>query len=567
MEKNIHGLINMRKKKKSTLEETFTLAYQKHKENDFKEAENLYKKILELHPKHFETIFLLGSLSLQTNNLIRAKKLLRNASVINPKHSQTHNNLGIVLKKLGERIEAINCFEKAIETNPKHPQAFNNLGTIHKELGKLIEAKNYYQKAIEIQPNYANAYNNLGIVFKELEEMDKAMNCYKKALEIQSNLAEAHSNLGLIYRELGEHEKSISCYEKAIKCKPKNLANYYSLSELNEEILDSDLQPLIIEIMENINCTKKNKAFSNYLLSKYEKKSKNYKKEIDHLIKGHQHYFENNRKEYQIQNEYFLNQLPKINELNNTKKLNDTSIEVNNEIKPIYIIGVPRCGSTLIERVIASGTKYVPIGEETLIIHSIVEEKLNLKQRLDSNLENFKEKIIEKYKQKRLILEKYDNTFTDKSLSNFFYLALIKKIFNNAKIINCKRNPLSSIMSIFQNNLISIGWTHKLENIFKYFDIYYRIMNNFKKIFPNYIYDVEYERFVCHPEEESKKLMKFCELPWDKKCLEYYKRKDLISQTASNIQIRSAIYKHSLEKYLPYKKFLNQYGEKYSWFN
>ena len=192
---------------------------------------------------------------------------------------------------------------------------------------------------------------------------------------------------------------------------------------------------------------------------------------------------------------------------------------------------------------------------------------MNLKQRLDSNLENFKEKIIEKYKQKRLILEKYDNTFTDKSLSNFFYLALIKKIFNNAKIINCKRNPLSSIMSIFQNNLISIGWTHKLENIFKYFDIYYRIMNNFKKIFPNYIYDVEYERFVCHPEEESKKLMKFCELPWDKKCLEYYKRKDLISQTASNIQIRSAIYKHSLEKYLPYKKFLNQYGEKYSWFN
>ena len=81
------------------------------------------------------------------------------------------------------------------------------------------------------------------------------------------------------------------------------------------------------------------------------------------------------------------------------------------------------------------------------------------------------------------------------------------------------------------------------------------------------MYELQFEKLVNNPEEESKKLMKFCELPWDKKCLEFYKRKDFISKTASNIQIRQAIYKHSLEKYLPYKKFLNQYGEKYSWFN
>ena len=83
---------------------------------------------------------------------------------------------------------------------------------------------------------------------------------------------------------------------------------------------------------------------------------------------------------------------------------------------------------------------------------------------------------------------------------------------------------------------------------------------------PNFIYELEFEKLVNNPVEESKNVMKFCELTWDKKCLEFYKRKDLISKTASNIQIRQAIYKHSLEKYLPYKKFLNQYGEKYSWF-
>ena len=83
----------------------------------------------------------------------------------------------------------------------------------------------------------------------------------------------------------------------------------------------------------------------------------------------------------------------------------------------------------------------------------------------------------------------------------------------------------------------------------------------------NFVYELQFDKLVNNPEEESKKLMKFCELPWSKKCLEFYKRKDLISKTASNIQIRSAIHKHSPEKYLPYKKLLNKYGGKYSWFN
>ena len=134
-------------------------------------------------------------------------------------------------------------------------------------------------------------------------------------------------------------------------------------------------------------------------------------------------------------------------------------------------------------------------------------------------------------------------------------------------MINCKRNALSSIMSILQNNLISLGWAHNLDHIFKYFDIYYRMIEHYKKNFPNFIYELEYEKFVNEPEIESKKLLKYCNLPWDKKCLEFYKRKDFISKTASNVQIREAIYKRSLDKYLPYKKFLDKYGNKYSWFN
>ena len=98
-----------------------------------------------------------------------------------------------------------------------------------------------------------------------------------------------------------------------------------------------------------------------------------------------------------------------------------------------------------------------------------------------------------------------------------------------------------------------------MDNIFKYFDNYLKIIENYNEIYPSLIYELQFEKLVNNPEEESKKLMQFCELSWDKKCLEFYKRKDLASKTASNIQIRKAIYKDSDQKYLRYKKFLDDF--------
>ena len=117
-----------------------------------------------------------------------------------------------------------------------------------------------------------------------------------------------------------------------------------------------------------------------------------------------------------------------------------------------------------------------------------------------------------------------------------------------------------------------ISWTSPkfndcFSNIFEYFNNYFEIIENYKDVNPNVIYELEFEKLINNPVEESKKLMKFCELPWDKKCLEFYKRKDLISKTTSNIQIRKAINKNSSKKYLRYSQFLSKYGDKFNWYN
>ena len=220
------------------------------------------------------------------------------------------------------------------------------------------------------------------------------------------------------------------------------------------------------------------------------------------------------------------------------------------------------------EKIIASGKEYIPIGEEVAVLENYINEKILEKKSLNlGSVDIIRTELSNTYKKKGLISKKYNYVFTDKSLNNFFYLKIIKAIYPNAKIIHCKRNVLSSVVSIFQNNLTELAWTHDLQNIFKYFNNYFEIMQNFNQSNPNIMYELKFEKLVNNPEEESKKLMKFCELPWDKKCLEFYKRKDLTSKTASNIQIRKPIYKNLADKYLPYKKLLDKYGQKYSWFN
>ena len=431
----------------------------------------------------------------------------------------------------------------------------------HKK-NNLEVAEELYKKILEVYPNHFPSTVLLGTLSAQTKNFDLAKQLLKKAIKINPNHPEAHYNLGNCYRDFGDFQKGINCYKQATKYQPGNLAYFYSLSILKKEILNPNLRNNIEKIINDNNCIKKNMAFGNFLLSRYQSEEKNYEKEIDYLIKGHEYYFEFKKEKFTRQLKYWFDFLPNISKLIKLNKSN----KKNDQIKPIFIVGVPRCGSTLLEKIIASGSKYIPIGEETSVLHELIKQITQEKQLSKFDEESVQITLLEKYKQKGLIQEKSDYIFTDKSLENFFYIALIKEIFPYAKVINCKRNVLCSIMSIMKNNLVDIPWAHNIENIFKYFDIYYQTIAYFEKTLPNFIYSLEYEKLVNEPEIESKKLMEYCELPWDKKCLEFYKRKDFISKTASNIQIRQAIYKHSLEKYLPYKKFLNKYAENYSWF-
>ena len=197
------------------IEETFELAFQNHTQKKFKIAEKLYKEILEKQPDHFQAIFYLGTLSIQTSKFQIAKTYYEKAIRIKPKNSDAHHNLGAVSQELGDFKKAIACYEKAIQTNPNNVSANSNLGNLLNELGEYKKALVYCERAIQLNPNYASAYNNLGNAFKKIKKNKKAIACYEKAIQVNPKYFLANYNLGKIFRELGKLTQAIKYFRKS----------------------------------------------------------------------------------------------------------------------------------------------------------------------------------------------------------------------------------------------------------------------------------------------------------------------------------------------------------------
>ena len=218
--------------KKLKIKEIFSLAYQFQKENNFLEAEKLYKQILDIDSNNTDSIFFLGLLHAQNNNFIEAKSFFERVIKINSQHIDANYNLGLVFEKLNDLQNAINYYEKTIKIDSKNFNAINNLGIVHHQLGEYKKAINYYDKLIKMNPNDPEIYNMLGIANYKLREFNKATDYYYKAIKIDSNYIRAHNNLGVLFHQTQEFNKAKKHHEKAIEIDPNYADAHFSLGML-----------------------------------------------------------------------------------------------------------------------------------------------------------------------------------------------------------------------------------------------------------------------------------------------------------------------------------------------
>jgi hypothetical protein len=286
------------------------------------------------------------------------------------------------------------------------------------------------------------------------------------------------------------------------------------------------------------------------------------------LEKGHHHLFKERLNKNNLTLNYWQNIIPI--KYNKFSYINENTKSELMSLNPIFIIGLPRSGSTIIEAILSSGEANVKnFGETNMFNGAVVSSHNELKNkestRIDLDLIN--NIILQSINNKDFLNKKRNKIFTEKSLENFFYIEIILKIFPKAKFVNTFRNTEDNIFAIFQQALSKLSWTHSIENILKYVDNYLKIINYSIKKYPDQIFQLELEELTNYPEKTSKKLYSFCNLKWNEKVLDSKNRKDLILSTASNIQVRRNIQKYDHEKYRPYKEFIKKFSNEYTWIN
>ena len=205
------------------LEQIFRSAINSQQQGNFKNAENLYKKILEVVPNHINTLNNLATIHVQTNETKKAIELFEKVLAMDPNNLMANENLGIVSRQEGECAKAIEFHKKVIGIDPKHSKSYNNLAINYKQMGELELAKSYYKKAIEVNPTNPHAYNNLGILLGSMNEKEKALDAFKKSLEIEPNFITAQVNIANAYIKELNVEKAIKESHKALSMHNKTL--------------------------------------------------------------------------------------------------------------------------------------------------------------------------------------------------------------------------------------------------------------------------------------------------------------------------------------------------------
>lgn len=502
--------------------------------------------------------------------------------------------LGLCLIDQFRYMESIVYLNKAVESVLDNPKYFSILGLAYYKVGSLTQALKNYLEALKLDENNFSALNGLGDIYYDKNKYDLAEKYYSNAVEVKSSSAEVQMKLARVLSDLGEYKEALFHAEKAIKQSPKDPNAYWvcgrvhlvagkieSAERLYKKSIDldpssgfyyaeyvnvkkiTDPDDPVIRRMEKIlksSISMTNRRSMHFALGQAYNDCHQWDKAFLNFRKGNVLV----QTSYNQKNE--LKMKKKIMKVFSASVFDKFKGLGDEDISPIFIIGMPRSGSTLIDQVLDSHSKVHSMGESAAFpnVDGFISNTLGvdypqyISKLTDELISNACKKHIEEIQ-----IEdgaSIDGQLTvDKMLYNYMYLGLIAILFPKAKIIHSMRNPLDSSLSCFNIHFISNGvdneWSSSFDNIGFCYRMYREIMEHWKKVLPIPVLDVRYESMVENLEDNARHIIKFCGLEWEPQCLEFYKSKRSV-QTASVTQVRKPIYKSSVARWEPYAKYL-----------
>ena len=468
------------------------------------------------------------------------------------KHQVLFNLLSLSYQSLGQNDKSIEIMEIALKANSKNPHFLNNIGLSHFRLSNFKEAENYFKRGLTEAPKYISILNNLGNLKSYLNLNKSAIEYFNKILKINDKLVEPYYNLAINYEALGEFKRSSECLEKILELNPKFTDADRMLSIMTKYTNNHPHYFNIKDKLENFKLNEMQKSHLYFALGKYFEDINDYEKSYNNYLYGNK--IIKKKTNYKIQEE--KNDFINIKDFD-YENLNIQKIESSRKL--IFIVGMPRSGTSLVEQILSSHQEVFGGGELPFLETEVRKIFQEFKKNNQLNMKEVQNLIIDckkKYLDKISNYNTSSKIFTDKAPLNFRFIGFIKYIFPDAKIINCKRDPMDIAWSNFKNYFSnSMPFTNDLEDIAQFYKLYEDLMVFFRKRFSEIIYDIEYSKLVENTEIEVKKLLNFCELKWDENCLNHHKNERAI-KTASSTQARKPIYKTAIKSSDRYKDYL-----------
>ncbi len=494
-------------------------------------SNEINKIITNLNNKEFKTAIN------SCENLIKSN--IESAIVYNL-YGQAYQNLALYEKSIPK-------FKKSIELQENNYFALNNLAISLKATEKYKLSEEAYKKCLSIKPDYVIGIINYANLKEFLNEFDEAINLNLSALKFQSNSNQAYifSKLSRLYLSKGNINEARNYSLKLIEKYPDDTSFYELHSEVVNLEIDKNYLPNM-EALYNKKILSDNEIINlSFPLGKAHDKLKNYEKAFKFFERGNIL----KRKQIKYNIEDLLRLTTSLKKIFSNTHFQKTK-KKQSEKKIIFICGMPRSGTTLIEQIISSHSDVLPTGENnhmsTFIkknyINNFILNEEKIKEHIQSNDNFFQDYVFNLFDEFKYV----SKVFTDKSVQNFLWIGFIKIFFPNSKIIITERNSKDVCLSIFKINFKNgfMNFAYNERDIANFYNVYLEIIEFWKKIFKEEILTIKYENLIDDPETQIKKMIHYCDLEWDPSCLNHHHNKSVI-KTASISQARKPIYKSS----------------------
>jgi tetratricopeptide (TPR) repeat protein len=524
------------------------------------EAAAAFRRAIALQANYPEAYSNLGVALMGLGRLEEAEVAYRHAIALRPDLASAHNNLGNALKEQGRLEEGVAACRQAIALQPDYAEACANLGNIFKDMGRLDEAERALRQALAFRPNHAETLSNLGNVLMDHGRVVDAEQVLRRATVLKPEFAGAHNNLGLALKELGRFEEARQATETAIRLEPRKAAYYCNLSEIKRFAADDPhVAAMKALAVDEASLSETDRIAIHFALAKFYEQTGAKSDAFREMISGNAL----KRRQVSYDEATTLRQMERIEAVFSPALMQRYDGAGLRARTPIFIVGMLRSGTTLVEQILASHPAVFGAGELKLFDRCVGA----LGQSTPSG-NNFPDNILalptewfrdlgELYLTELVALAPRAQRITDKMPSNFLFNGLIHLALPDAVIIHTVRDPVDTCVSCF-SRLFSEGQRHTydLAELGRYYRRYQALMAHWHRVLPaGRILDVRYEDVVADVEGSARRILDHCGLPWDARCLDFHRTERPI-RTASATQVRQPIYQTAVGRGGGYAEFL-----------